>query len=74
MLLQLKQEEKLVKRPKKDDCFGVYPGNGVATYLALPAGANDPYFKHLAVLELASRTASAFRPWNAVGSFKHRDR
>lgn len=74
------ESEKLPKRAKKDigrdECPGVYTnGNGLGMYPVPAAGDGDPYLQmQWAVLELAARGASAFRPWNAAGSCKHRDR
>ncbi|XP_046752673.1 ski oncogene [Diprion similis] len=72
--------EKLTKRAKKDsnqECSpGYYKGNGMGMYhpAASAAGVNDPYLQmQWAVFELAARGASAFRPWSAAGSCKHRD-
>ncbi|XP_012282759.1 ski oncogene isoform X2 [Orussus abietinus] len=75
------EPEKLTKRIKKDvgrdECpGGLYNGNGLGMYhpVSPAAGAGDPYLQmQWAVLELAARGASAFRPWSATGSCKHRD-
>lgn len=58
----------------KDYIASAYSANGYGLYPPPPAGVvNDPYIRmHWAVLEFAAREASAFRPWNQVGSCKHR--
>ncbi|XP_070166525.1 ski oncogene-like [Polyergus mexicanus] len=79
--LELRHEhERLAKRTKKDigkdDCPGIYNGNGLGIYhpISQIATAADPYLQmQWAVFELAARGASAFRPWNAAGNCKHRD-
>lgn len=81
-LFQLRHEhERLAKRTKKDigkdDCPGIYNGNGLGIYhpISQIATAADPYLQmQWAVFELAARGASAFRPWNAAGNCKHRDK
>lgn len=79
-LFQLRHEhERSAKRPKKDigkdDCVGIYNGNGLGIYhpVSQITTATDSYL-HWAVFELAARGASAFRPWNATGNCKHRDK
>lgn len=79
--LELRHEpEKLAKRAKKDvgrdDCPGIYNGNGLGMYhpISQVANATDPYLQmQWAVFELAARGASAFRPWNSTSVCKHRD-
>lgn len=81
-ILQLRHEpEKLIKRAKKemgkDECATIYNGNGLGIYhpVSPVASATDPYLQmQWAVFELATRGASAFRPWSATASRKHRDR
>ncbi|KAL6439931.1 hypothetical protein ACFW04_004146 [Cataglyphis niger] len=77
--LELRHEhERISKRTKKDmgkdDCPGIYNGNGLGIYhpISQIATAADPYLQW-AVFELAARGASAFRPWNTAGNCKHRD-
>ncbi|EGI65024.1 PREDICTED: ski oncogene [Acromyrmex echinatior] len=76
--LELRHEhERLVKRTKKeigkDDCTGIYNGNGLAMYHPVSQIATDSYLQmQWAVFELAARGA-AFQPWNATGNCKHRD-
>ncbi|XP_011637359.1 ski oncogene [Pogonomyrmex barbatus] len=76
--LELRHEhERLVKRTKKDigkdDCPGIYNGNGLAMYHPVSQIATDSYLQmQWAVFELAARGA-AFQPWNAAGNCKHRD-
>ncbi|XP_034951112.1 ski oncogene [Chelonus insularis] len=73
------ESEKIHKRSKKeikDECPAIYANsNGLAMYPVSATGnENDPYLQmQWAVFELAARGASAFRPWNATGSCKHRD-
>ncbi|XP_048510456.1 ski oncogene [Athalia rosae] len=74
------EADKLTKRIKKDsnqECSpGFYKGNGMGIYhpASQAGGVSDPYLQmQWAVFELAARGASAFRPWNAAGSCKHRD-
>ncbi|KAI4486926.1 hypothetical protein M0802_012211 [Mischocyttarus mexicanus] len=79
--LELRHEpEKLIKRAKKemgkDECATIYNGNGLGIYhpVSSVASTTDPYLQmQWAVFELATRGASAFRPWNASASRKHRD-
>lgn len=79
--LELRHEpEKSIKRAKKemgkDECTTIYNGNGLGMYhpVSPVAGATDPYLQmQWAVFELATRGASAFRPWNATASRKYRD-
>ncbi|XP_043671673.1 ski oncogene [Vespula pensylvanica] len=79
--LELRHEpEKLIKRAKKemgkDECATIYNGNGLGIYhpVSPVASATDPYLQmQWAVFELATRGASAFRPWSATASRKHRD-
>ncbi|XP_066595166.1 ski oncogene [Prorops nasuta] len=79
--LQLQHDpEKLVKRAKKeigrDDCPSIYNNGSRLIYhpASQPPPASDPYLQmQWAVFELATRGASAFRPWSAAGSCKHRD-
>ncbi|XP_014601799.1 PREDICTED: ski oncogene [Polistes canadensis] len=79
--LELRHEpEKLIKRAKKemgkDECATIYNGNGLGIYhpVSSVASTTDPYFQmQWAVFELATRGVSAFRPWNASASRKHRD-
>lgn len=81
-MFQLRHEpEKIVKRTKKDigkdDCPGIYNGNGLGIYhpvSQIPNAADSYLQMQWAVFELAARNASAFRPWNATGSCKHRDK
>ncbi|XP_024875549.1 ski oncogene [Temnothorax curvispinosus] len=76
--LELRHEhERLIKRTKKDmgkdDCAGIYNGNGLAMYHPVSQIATDSYLQmQWAVFELAARGA-AFQPWNATGNCKHRD-
>nr|XP_012153798.1 PREDICTED: ski oncogene isoform X1 [Megachile rotundata]XP_012153799.1 PREDICTED: ski oncogene isoform X1 [Megachile rotundata]XP_012153800.1 PREDICTED: ski oncogene isoform X1 [Megachile rotundata] len=72
--------EKLSKRIRKDvgrdDCPGIYNGNGLGMYhpVSQVANATDPYLQmQWAVFELAARGASAFRPWNTTNPCKHKD-
>ncbi|XP_029042639.1 ski oncogene [Osmia bicornis bicornis] len=72
--------EKLTKRIRKDlgrdDCPGIYNGNGLGMYhpVSQVANATDPYLQmQWAVFELAARGASAFRPWNTTNPCKHKD-
>lgn len=82
VFLQARHEsEKLAKRSKKDiardECTGLYNGNGMGMYhpVSSAGSASDPYLQmQWAVFELATRGASAFRPWNSGASCKHRDR
>ncbi|XP_076231782.1 uncharacterized protein LOC143177618 [Calliopsis andreniformis] len=72
--------EKLAKRIRrdigKDECPGIYNGNGLGMYhpVSQVANATDPYLQmQWAVFELAARGASAFRPWNTTSTCKHKD-
>ncbi|XP_043256526.1 ski oncogene [Colletes gigas] len=72
--------EKLSKRIRRDvgrdDCPGMYNGNGLGMYhpVSQVANATDPYLQmQWAVFELATRGASAFRPWNTTSTCKHKD-
>lgn len=74
--LELRHEhERLIKRTKKDigrdDCAGIYNGNGLAMYHPQMTESFNLQMQW-AVLELATRGA-AFQPWNAAGNCKHRD-
>lgn len=76
------EHDKLAKKLKKDIAKeefpgGVYNGNGLGLYhpVSTVASANDPYLQmQWAVFELAARGASAFRPWNASGACKLKER
>ncbi|XP_012528130.1 ski oncogene [Monomorium pharaonis] len=75
--LELRHEhERLIKRTKKDigkdDCPGIYNGNGMPMYHPVSQIAPDSYLMQWAVFELASRGA-AFQPWSATNNCKHRD-
>ncbi|XP_053986027.1 ski oncogene [Hylaeus volcanicus] len=72
--------EKLAKRIRKDvgrdECPGMYNGNGLGMYhpVSQVTNATDPYLQmQWAVFELAARGASAFRPWNTTSTCKHKD-
>ncbi|XP_015187996.1 PREDICTED: ski oncogene [Polistes dominula] len=74
------EPEKLIKRTKKEmgkhECPTSYHGNGLGIFhpVSSVASTTDPYFQmQWAVFELATRGVSAFRPWNASASRKHRD-
>ncbi|XP_011880067.1 PREDICTED: ski oncogene [Vollenhovia emeryi] len=76
--LELRHEhERLAKRTKKDlgkdECAGIYNGNGLAMYHPVSQIGHESYLQmQWAVFELAARGA-AFQPWNATGNCKHRD-
>lgn len=71
--LELRHEhERLIKRTKKDDCAGIYNGNGMPMYHPVSQITPDSYLMQWAVFELAARGA-AFQPWSATGNCKHRD-
>lgn len=77
---ELRHDSEKIKRIRKDigreDCPGIYNGNGLGMYhpVSQVANATDPYLQmSWAVFELAARGASAFRPWNTTNTCKHKD-
>ncbi|XP_076302889.1 uncharacterized protein LOC143221296 [Lasioglossum baleicum] len=77
---ELRHDSEKLKRIRKDigreDCPGIYNGNGLGMYhpISQVANATDPYLQmQWAVFELAARGASAFRPWNTTNTCKHKD-
>ncbi|XP_033180190.1 ski oncogene [Bombus impatiens] len=77
---ELRHDSEKIKRIRKDigrdDCPGIYNGNGLGMYhpVSQVANATDPYLQmSWAVFELAARGASAFRPWNNTNTCKHKD-
>ncbi|KYN00459.1 Ski oncogene [Cyphomyrmex costatus] len=77
--LELRHEhERLIKRTKKDigkdDCAGIYNGNGLAMYHPVTQIATDSYLQMqwANLFELAARGA-AFQSWNTTSNCKHRD-
>lgn len=77
---ELRHDSEKFKRIRKDvgrdDCPGIYNGNGLGMYhpVSHVTNATDPYLQmQWAVFELAARGASAFRPWNTTSACKHKD-
>lgn len=70
-----------MKKDNNRDEFStnIYNNNGLGLYhpVNISNSVSDQFFQmqmQMAVYELATKGASAFRPWNPAGSCKHRER